>query len=80
MFQKFKEGQCESGKVRNEKKRMIKCKISRVDRDQIMQNSTNCDKMIRFYSKCKGEMLENTKQGDKHDLLCVFKTIPMTVG
>ena len=47
---------------------MIKCKISRVDRDQIMQNSTNCDKMIRFYSKCKGEMLENTKQGD--NMIC----------
>ena len=47
---------------------MIKCKISRVDRDQIMQNNTNCDKMIRFYSKYKGEMLENTKQGD--NMIC----------
>lgn len=68
MFQKFKEGQCESGKVRNEKKRRIKCKISRVDRDQIMQNNTNCDKTIKFYSKCKGEILENTKQGD--NMIC----------
>ena len=55
---------------------MIKCKISRVDRDQIMQNSTNCDKMIRFYSKCKGEMLENTKQGDNMICFVFLKQSP----
>ena len=47
---------------------MIKCKISKVDRDQMMQNNTNCDKMMRFYSKCKGEILESTKQGD--NMIC----------
>lgn len=63
MFQKLKEGQYESGKVRNEK-RMVQYKIREAGRGQIIWDNADPEKKTRFYSKCKGEILEGITQGN----------------
>lgn len=63
MFQKLKEGQYESGKVRNEK-RMVQYKIKGVGRGQIIWNNADPEKKTRFSSTCNGEILEGIMQGN----------------